>query len=384
MIRIAIDGYPITSVKGGIGYYVDSIVNELASRYKDEVQLIVLLPDAENISNTRLLSNPYLSVRYYKNPIRSEIFWSLFVVPIALLREKCDVFLGLSQYIPLRLSNYATFLFVHDYAYSLYPNSLRFFRRNFLKLLMPIFLKKADFVVFNSQATADRLSTIYPHIHIPSPELIVRPPVRLSINDSINCQPVAQLNRLKDKVAPFGEYVFSLLPLEPRKNIPLLLYTYSAYLDLTQSSDVRSLIIAGGPGWNSSASRRAIKYVQSRHPSKFLKLDFLDDQQYSYLLGKSSAFLFLSEYEGYGMPVSEALTLQPNTYYTNIPEIVEAANGHGFPIDLDALGQYTKQIFSNIRQPTPFNTCHKLPLSSASFTNDLNHLFNLIAAEFIQ
>lgn len=381
MIRIVIDGYPITSVKGGIGYYIDAIVYELASRYKDEVHLTVLLPDGKNISNRQLLSNPNLSIKYYKNPLPSEIFWSLFVVPIALVREKCDVFLGLSQYIPIPLSKYTTFLFVHDYAYILHPNGLRVFRRNFLRLLMPIFLRLADYVVFNSQATADRLSTVYPDIHISRQKLIVHPPVRISINETISRQSATRLNQLKQKTAPYGEYVFSLAPLEPRKNIPLLLYTYSAYLDLNTSSKARSLILAGGPGWNSSACRKAIKYLHSRHPSKFLKLGFLDDPEYRYLLSNSSAFLFFSEYEGYGMPVSEALTLQSNTYYTNIPEILEAANGQGFPIELDALGQYTDQIFSKTAQSPHLKANHKTPHASISFTQDLSQLLSLITTE---
>lgn len=96
-------------------------------------------------------------------------------------------------------------------------------------------------------------------------------------------------------------YLLMVGTLEPRKNIPFLVKIYEALRDFDGD-----LVIAGGWGWKTEATRRAI--AASPRVAGIRVLNRLDDRQLSALYAGASAFVFPTLYEGFGFPPLEAMS----------------------------------------------------------------------------
>jgi glycosyltransferase involved in cell wall biosynthesis len=98
---------------------------------------------------------------------------------------------------------------------------------------------------------------------------------------------------------PYDRYFFALGTLEPRKNL-VMLFEALALLP----SDV-CLAIAGGKGWKDSPIFARIEELGIAHRVAFL--GYVPDADLPKLFARAEAFVFPSLYEGFGMPVLEAM-----------------------------------------------------------------------------
>ena len=112
-------------------------------------------------------------------------------------------------------------------------------------------------------------------------------------------------------------YLLALGTIEPRKNLPVVL---ESFLRLKRRGDLEGyvLVMVGAHGWKD----KKIIAMAEREPS-IIRLGFVCDEYLPYLYGGTEIFVYPSLYEGYGMPVLEALKCGTKVVTTNIPEIRE-------------------------------------------------------------
>lgn len=159
-----------------------------------------------------------------------------------------------------------------------------------------------DEMVRELGVAADRIDVV--HL-APSPQF--RPV------DEATAQPVLARYDVRD-----GGYVLSISTLEPRKNFDRLL---AAYLALPDAIRQRTpLLIAGGKGWGTVLARpdaeRAVAAGQLR------LLGHVPDQDLITLTARCGAFVYVSLYEGFGLPVIEAMA-------TGVPVIASSTTATG-------------------------------------------------------
>jgi glycosyltransferase involved in cell wall biosynthesis len=92
--------------------------------------------------------------------------------------------------------------------------------------------------------------------------------------------------------------------LEPRKNYQALLDAFELYWQ--QSAEKRSLIIAGGKGWKSEDIWERIRQLEAAEKIRYL--GYVSDEQLLQLYQSCYGLVFLSHYEGFGLPVVEAMS----------------------------------------------------------------------------
>lgn len=95
-------------------------------------------------------------------------------------------------------------------------------------------------------------------------------------------------------------YLLMVGTIEPRKNLPFLVKIYEALKDFDGD-----LVLAGGLGWKTGETLRAISESPRRAGIRLLKR--LDDAQLSALYAGAAAFVFPTRYEGFGFPPLEAM-----------------------------------------------------------------------------
>jgi glycosyltransferase involved in cell wall biosynthesis len=103
--------------------------------------------------------------------------------------------------------------------------------------------------------------------------------------------------------------------IEPRKNYRLLIDAYS------ELKDDKLLIIAGGKGWLESDIGQKVKKLGLEAKVKFL--GYVSDQELSVLYSSCYAFVYPSFYEGFGLPVLEAMSCGAAVITSNTSSLPE-------------------------------------------------------------
>lgn len=101
------------------------------------------------------------------------------------------------------------------------------------------------------------------------------------------------------------KYIISVGTIEPRKNYDKVLDVYDSLID-DKNKDNPSLVLIGKSGWNNENIVKRIK-THPRYNKGLYWFDRASDEQLDFLYKNASVCLCLSHYEGYGLPVVEAL-----------------------------------------------------------------------------
>ena len=202
---------------------------------------------------------------------------------------------------------------IHDLTYLYYPELVEDANLSHLRRVVPRAINEADIIITVSEAVKAELV----HEFSLNPEhCIVTPippdPIYLDDHSSVNVH--AKYN------IPTESYLYFVGTIEPRKNIPTLIAAYRALPDTLRQR--YSLIIAGGMGWKTEASRAAIDDAIASGEN-VRALGYIDREDMGALHAHAALFCTASTYEGFGMPVLEAIAAGTPVVASDIPVLHE-------------------------------------------------------------
>jgi len=187
----------------------------------------------------------------------------------------------------------------------------------------------------------------------------------------------------KNKYGVKGDYFIYMGTIEPRKNLKNLVKGYKEYLSVNNSQ--YKLVICGKKGWK---YKELVKDDSDDSIyENIIFTGFIDEVDKPYLMKGAKLFLYLSQYEGFGLPVLEALTLGVPTITSNISSMPEIAGDAGMkvnPNDVNAICLNIERLVSDdvlyknlkeksIAQASKFNwmtTAEKTVFLYNQFKND--------------
>lgn len=126
-------------------------------------------------------------------------------------------------------------------------------------------------------------------------------------------------------------FVLSAATLEPRKNLEGLL---NGYLRLPE--DLKRefpLILVGAPGWQSGAFRAGLAAAEVS--GQVVWLGYVPEEHLTHLYAAATVFAFVSYYEGFGLPVAEAMASGTPVVASRVPSLSEVVGGAAEVVDPD-------------------------------------------------
>ena len=117
-------------------------------------------------------------------------------------------------------------------------------------------------------------------------------------------------------------YILYVGTLEPRKNIRTLVEAFSKISD--KYPDVK-LVLAGGLGWQPESTLKAIE--ESKAKDRIIRTGYISNEEKRDLLRNAQFFVFPSIYEGFGMPVTEAMACGTDCIVSESSSLVEISAG---------------------------------------------------------
>lgn len=324
-MNIGIDGRVLVGNLAGTGRYVYEICRRLD----------YLFPEANfYVFSSCVVNKPCENARWHycvdSFPFASKL------KPVIWLKLRCgflarsidlDIFWGTSHFLPFLNKKVTTILTVHDLVAKLYPNTLTFTHWLSHFLFFSSDILRANHVAVNSNGTGTRLFNWLGR----KADVVVRPAISDFWGvrtDSLVEDTFASLNIEK-------KFILAVGTREPRKNLNELI---NAFIELKNSGSLEGyqLVIAGGKGWlTHELSNDLAKY--SFYDIKFL--GFVSDEALRELYTRCALFVFPSIYEGYGIPIIEAISSGANVLASDTLETREAG-GEGasyFPVQTGSL-----------------------------------------------
>ena len=313
MLKLGVDALPLAAKPSGIGRYTEQILTQL--EFQTDCHLFSNKTIVTQLQKAKFHLFSGINI---PKCLRKSIVWQQFFLPKILKNAHCDVFWSPRMQLPLLgCKNTPMVVTVHDLVYRKMPETMKYSNYLLEKLLLERSVKRADHIIADTEATKQ---SIVEELHVPEAKITV---IHLSYVE-IKDQPYIDLISL-GITKPF---VLFLGTLEPRKNIDRLI---SAYLALPQKlQDQYQLVLAGGSGWK---SEDLVKRIKSLPQNKVLALGYLDDPVIYNLYKQATVFTFPSLYEGFGMPIIEAMSMGCPVLTSTDPACMEVSGTAALHVD---------------------------------------------------
>lgn len=123
-----------------------------------------------------------------------------------------------------------------------------------------------------------------------------------------------------DKKFELEQYILYVGTLEPRKNLKTIITAFNKIAE--KFKDVK-LVLAGGLGWQPDETLNAIN--DSPYSDRIVRTGYVSNEEKRDLLRNASCFVFPSIYEGFGMPVTEAMACGTDAIVSDSSSLSEIA-----------------------------------------------------------
>ncbi|MEM0952906.1 MAG: glycosyltransferase family 1 protein [Pseudomonadota bacterium] len=324
-MRIAVDARPLAAPLTGIGRYTRSLLEMMIAQghqwflYSDR-PLQIHLPH-----------NPRVSVRHGDaiGGTPGSLRWAQWQFPRWCVQDIVDLFWSPRHHLPLMLDRRITSVVtIHDLVWRQFPETMLPKNLWLERLLMGPSIRRADRVICVSRFTASEVSRYYGSAVGKCQVIHEAAETDVAVSHRVSNLP--------------PQYFLFVGTLEPRKNLPRLL---QAYATLRDDPVVPPLVIVGGEGWGNEDLPGLIEALQLADRVKLY--GYVSDAELQTIYAGAHCLLMPSLYEGFGLPVLEAMqhgvpAIASST--SSLPEVVGDAGLLVSPYAEDALADAMRRM----------------------------------------
>jgi glycosyltransferase involved in cell wall biosynthesis len=248
--------------------------------------------------------------------------WFDWSIPFMLRKYKADVFLSTDGQMSL-YTKVPTCLVMHDLAFEHYPQHLVLSQRLYWRHYSPKFAKKAKRIVTVSNYSKEDISKRY---HIPEEKIDV---VYNGAHDEYKPLGWQEREAVKAEYAGGCEYFVFAGALHPRKNIVNLLKAFISFKK-HHRSDMK-LVIVGRMAWKFEELEEMKEEMPFKKDVKWV--GYMNVKDLSKVMGAAYALVFPSLFEGFGIPILEALQCNVPAIVSNTSSMPEVAGDAALLVD---------------------------------------------------
>lgn len=319
----------------GVSVYTSSLLKYFSKKANIDLQFRVYL---KHKPNDYL---PVSSAFFRYEIVRGKFFWSQIFLPAALfLKRGIDVFFSPAHYTP-RFCPVPIVTTIHDLSYFYYPNE--FLKKDLYKLTnwTKRAVNTAAKIIAVSKNTKKDLMKFY-QISDDKIETVYN---GFEKTHNLQMDPSYQKDFFEKWGLTIGNYLLYVGTLQPRKNIATLLYSFQK---IRVANPNMKLVLVGRKGWLYEEIYRKTKELDLQNSVLFT--GYLLDDEVTLLYKNALCFIMPSFYEGFGIPILEAMSFNCpviSSFTSSLPEIGGDACLYFDPNNKDGLAEKIHILICN-------------------------------------
>lgn len=336
-MKIGFDISQTGSHKAGCGYFADSLICALADLESENEYILyphfgTTFWDPNGEKNSRKIDKPNMGRKRIGKDLETAFaFWENIGSEAEDRLGNPDIIHANNYSCPMGFKKARIVYTLYDLSFFNYPDLTT--EENRSKCFEGVFRAaiSADFIVSISRYSLNRFFETYPHY----------PRERTGVAhlgsrfDSPDKN--VMMGEMVGGLAP-GKFWLSVCTLEPRKNLRRLLRAFGEYLICAENP--HPLVLAGGKGWMEGELETFVSKLGLN--DHVLLPGYVSDEKLCWLYKNCFAFVYPSLYEGFGMPVLEALgfgaaVITSDT--TSLPEVAGEAAHYVDPLDVSDMAK---------------------------------------------
>ncbi|HZY43940.1 MAG TPA: glycosyltransferase family 1 protein [Anaerolineae bacterium] len=338
-MKIGIDYTSAVSQGAGIGRYTRELIRAVLALPSDHY-FSLFYASRTNIQESEIRNqrSEIHHLRFHDKWLTRIWHRARLPIPIEVVIGKIDLFHSPDFTLPPTMPGVPTLLTVHDLSFMRDPDSAWPSLRAYLMQAVPRSVKRATHLLADSQATKDDLI-----------DLFKTPPEKITVLYSgvdARFTPIrdrAEIDRVREKykIGP-SPFALSVGTLQPRKNYRRLIEAYAKL-----NNHRLHLVIGGGRGWMFDDLFTLVQSLQLEDRVHFI--GFVKDEDLSTLYSAADLFVYVSLYEGFGLPLLEAMACGTPVIGSNtssLPEVIGDVGLQVDPKDVDAIAQAMLQMLT--------------------------------------
>lgn len=337
-MKIGIDARPLIGPPTGIGNYLRGLLQAMATRdERDEFVLYAPHPIGLPLPNGRWRTHVRRGIKGTNGALWLQFYGRRFAE-----RDGINLFWGAHFLLPIWLTpRIPAVVTVYDLVPFLFPETMEV--RNYLALrtLLRPSLARANRVITISQTAASDLHT---RLGVPAEKIaVITPGVASQFAPRDRDEARRRVARTWGLLAPYLLFVGTL---EPRKNLTTLLSAFASLSPATRRN--WTLVVIGAPGWKNAVIHAAAASLKREGTVRFL--GYVPDDELPWLYAGATTLTFPSLYEGFGVPILEAMASGLPVIASDIPVTREVAGDAAVfvpPTDISAWARAMERIIDD-------------------------------------
>ena len=322
----------------GIGYFTINAISRIIKAHP-ETQFLILCDknftenyfDFDNVTKHHIfpaLRHPLLYVFYME-----------FILPFFLRKHKPDVFVSAEGFLSL-LSGCKQLPIIYDINFEHKPEDLKLQNRLYFRFFFKRFARKAKRIATISEYSKQDIAEFY------KIDLNKIDNVSCGINSNFCPLTATEVGETRNKWSNGKPYFFFVGSMHPRKNINRLISAFNLFKQHTNADT--KLLLAGTILWSKSEIEQT--YTTSAYKDDIIFTGRLTDADLQKVLGAALALSFVPIFEGFGLPIVEAMQSGVPVICSNVtsmPEIAGDATILVDPFNVENIAAGMGQLYSN-------------------------------------
>ena len=261
------------------------------------------------------------------------ILWEQLVQPMALRQSKVDLLHAMAFAGPL-VTSCPFVVTIYDLSFYHFPEAFRPWNRWYLSIFTARSARRARRVITISESTK---RDVVKMLGVPPDRVDV---AYCGVDEIFRPLPAAETARFRSERALPDRFILFLGTLEPRKNVQKLVRAYSQWRQV--DPDIPRLVVAGGKGWYYGHIFAEVERLGLTGDVIFP--GYVIPQELPWWYNAADLFVYPSRFEGFGLPVLEAMACGTPVVTTNVASLPEVAGDAALLVSPDDEAQLVEAM----------------------------------------
>lgn len=315
----------------GIGRFTFEILKRITSEHNEHTFILIF---DRPYDKSFIFSNNIIPVILFP-PARHPFLWYFFFeisISRTLKKYKADIFITMDGWLSLK-TEVKILQVLHDLHFDNYPEFLPYLTRKYYQYYFPKFIKRANRIVTVSNFCKLEISEKY-KINLEKIDVVYN-----STREDYYPLNEDEKKKVREEYSGGQIYFLFIGPIHPRKNLNNVIKAFSLYK--IKYKDKSKLIITGSFMWRSFGNTKQFELNDD-----VIFTGYLSEPELFKITSAALCLLYVSFYEGFGMPILEAMSCNVAVITSNKSAMTEVAGDAALVVDPENIDSITEAMFT--------------------------------------